>query len=202
VSAVLRNDFHQGSTIVAVVGEKDAGKTMTVEYITRQLSALGFAVTCIKHTHHSCISIDKKGRDTERFAAAGAKTVVSVAQEQLVIIMKVNSSSLDLDDIIGFLKGYPLDFIIVEGFHSKVARRQDVYKIVVAIDSEGAERSLMGTAPPILAITGKIGNQMDGERLHNIPVVRLERSGGLLVRRIIGLAKSKATIPSTSFVDL
>lgn len=187
----MRNDFYEEPIIVAVVGEKDSGKTMTVEYITHQLSIQGFTVTCIKHTHHSSISIDQKGRDTERFAAAGARTVVSVAREQLVIIRKADMSSLNLAAVMGLLKSFPSDFVIVEGFHSAVAKRRDVYKIIVAIDLKGAGRSLMGTAPPILAITGKIGNQMDGETLDNIPILRLEKSGSLLVRRITGVAPIK-----------
>ena len=185
------NNPPRNSVIIAVVGEKNSGKTTIVEYITHQLSNLGFTVTCLKHTHHSFITIDKKGSDTERFAAAGARTVISLAREQLVIIRRSDMSSISFDDITSLLKYYPSDFLIIEGLHSKVANQRGVYKIIVANDLNGAKRSLTGTSPPILAISGKIGSQMSGQMIDGIPVIRLEENGNSLVKRIIQLTPAK-----------
>ena len=47
-----------------------------------------------------------------------------------------------------------LDIVFIEGFHSLIAKRADVPKIITAIDEEGLKQTLEGTVEPILAIAG------------------------------------------------
>ena len=118
--------------VIAVVGSSKSGKTTLIEYLTSRLSNDGLKIGTIKHVHQSHFSVDKKGKDTWRHAQAGAKVVACIAPEETVIIKKKDSSRHTLEKILDLVKDDNLDLIILEGFHSLIAKRRDVIKILAA----------------------------------------------------------------------
>ncbi|MCJ7559854.1 molybdopterin-guanine dinucleotide biosynthesis protein B, partial [Candidatus Bathyarchaeota archaeon] len=64
---------------IAVVGSKKSGKTTTIENLVRELTKKGYKVAAIKHVSEPDFTIDTAGKDTWKFAKAGAKTIISVA---------------------------------------------------------------------------------------------------------------------------
>jgi len=141
--------------IVAVIGRSGSGKTSTIEYMISNLSREGFSVGTIKHVHEPDFTIDTRGKDTWRYGKAGAKVIAIIAPTEVDIIMK-SYSQISLDDIIKKLEEEGLDVIFLEGFHSLIAKRGDVSKIVTAKGEEDLGRIMEGTVPPILAITGMV----------------------------------------------
>lgn len=174
--------------VIAVVGGKKSGKTWTMEYLISRLSALNFKVAAVKHIHEEGITIDTAGKDTWRFAKAGAKVVLSASPDELALIKKAKMYYSNLDNILDYLKGEDLDFIFVEGFHSLAARRMDVYKIITAKDLDDLNRLLVGTEPPILAATGVIGQSVSQTSASDIPIINLMVNGEALVDMVRRLA--------------
>ena len=89
--------------------------------------------------------MDKEGTNTWRYAKAGSKVIVAISPEEIDIIKKTQMALNDLDKIIALLEQEKLDIVFIEGFHSLIAKRQDVPKIITAKDQKGLEQTLEGT---------------------------------------------------------
>ena len=114
--------------VVAAVGVSGSGKTVTLEYLISRLSAEGYQIGSIKHVHHKGFTMDTEGTNTWRYAKAGAKVIVAISPEEVDIIKKTEMALSDLDQIIALLEQEKLDIIFIEGFHSLIAKRSDVYE--------------------------------------------------------------------------
>jgi molybdopterin-guanine dinucleotide biosynthesis protein MobB len=141
--------------------------------LIQQLTNEGYKVGSIKHVHHKGFSMDKEGSNTWRFAKAGSKVTVAVSPEEIVLMKKTDGSPNDLDQIIELLERENLDIIFVEGFHSLIAKRKDIPKIITATDVGNLKRTLAGTEQPILAITGMIAQRKPETGDIKIPIINL-----------------------------
>jgi molybdopterin-guanine dinucleotide biosynthesis protein MobB len=137
--------------------------------------------------------MDKEGTNTWRYAKAGSKVIVAISPEEIDIIEKTQMALNDLDRIIALLEHEKLDVVFIEGFHSLIAKRQDVPKIITAKDEDGLKRTLEGTVDPIIAITGVIAKNSANPACGNIPIIRVPEDGQRLVDLVKNqLAQSKA----------
>jgi molybdopterin-guanine dinucleotide biosynthesis protein MobB len=139
------------TAVVAVVGAKKSGKTTTIELLTKELTRRGYRVAVAKHISEPDFSIDKEGKDTWRYARAGARTVIAVSSGEIDTIEKVETRNLSLDAILSKCRG--LDVVFLEGFTGLVAKDRNVNKIVVAksaLDIVEAVKSF----EPIMVFTG------------------------------------------------
>ena len=85
------------------------------------------------------------------------------------------------------VKDEKLDLLIIEGFHSLAAKRQNIFKIITAKNEEDLRRTLEGTVEPILAVTGVITQQKLVLSEISTPIIDLKDQG----EKIIELVKSK-----------
>jgi molybdopterin-guanine dinucleotide biosynthesis protein MobB len=139
------------TAIIAVLGGKKSGKTTTIETLIEKLTMKGYRIAAVKYVAEPDFTIDTKGKDSWRFAQAGAKTIITVAKNEVTIIEKMNTENLKLDWILQKCKDS--DVVLVEGLRSLVAKDRRVQKIVVARTSkEAAEASK--SLEPILAFAG------------------------------------------------
>ncbi len=167
--------------VIAAVGRSGSGKTVTLEYLIGKLSAEGYQIGSIKHVHHKGFTMDKEGTNTWRYAKAGAKVIVAISPEEVAIIKKTELELNELDQMISLVKNEKLDIVFIEGFHSLVAKRSDVAKIITAKNPEGLEETLEGTVAPILAITGIVSTTTDKDSFRDIPILRVPQEGQKLV---------------------
>jgi molybdopterin-guanine dinucleotide biosynthesis protein MobB len=167
--------------VIAAVGRSGSGKTVTLEYLIGKLSAEGYQIGSIKHVHHKGFTMDKEGTNTWRYAKAGAKVIVAISPEEVAIIKKTELALNELDQMISLVKNEKLDIVFIEGFHSLVAKRSDVVKIITAKNREGLEETLEGTVAPILAITGIVSTTTDKDSFRDIPILRVPQEGQKLV---------------------
>ncbi len=137
--------------VIAVVGSKSSGKTTTIEALTKELTRRGCKITAIKHIPEPNFTIDKEGKDTWRFAKSGAKTIISVASDEIATIEKVDENNILLKNILKKCKGN--DIIFLEGFRKLVSKKRDIQKIVVVKSEEEALEALK-YFKPVLAFTG------------------------------------------------
>lgn len=136
---------------VAVVGTKKSGKTTTIENLIRELSQKGYRVAAIKHIPEPDFTIDTPGKDTWRYAKAGAKTIISVAENEVAVIEKVADLSVSLSTLLRKCRNS--DVVFIEGFKKLVASKKNIPKIVVVKSSEEAAKAI-DTFKPILAFSG------------------------------------------------
>jgi len=123
--------------LIAITGKKKSGKTKLAEELAKILSEK-HCVAYIKHVHHRGEPFDREGSDTQRLTRSGAKAVIGVSPDALFLRMKTEGESLDsaLNALKTFLP--ECGIVLIEGFHSVIARREDILKIYVAQGDEDA----------------------------------------------------------------
>jgi molybdopterin-guanine dinucleotide biosynthesis adapter protein len=175
---------HGTVLVIAAVGVSGSGKTVTLEYLISRLSAEGYQIGSIKHVHHKGFTMDKEGTNTWRYAKAGAKVIVAISPEEIDIIKKTEMALNDLDQIIALLEHEKLDVAFIEGFHSLIAKRQDIPKIITAKDEADLQATLVGTMPPILAVVGIVAQNTSKTCWGNIPFIKLPQEGEKLIQLV------------------
>jgi molybdopterin-guanine dinucleotide biosynthesis adapter protein len=143
--------------ICIVAGRSETGKTTLTEKVIREFVQRGYKVGAVKSDAHG-FDIDVPGKDSWRFAQAGAKSTAIIGPDKYAIIQKTEIKR-ELDDIIPFIK--EVDIILVEGYKASTRPRVEVvrkergtqiispleYLIAIATDVEGLDTSV-----PILDI--------------------------------------------------
>ena len=123
--------------IFGITGKKNSGKTTLMERLVAELSARGYSVSTIKHTHHA-VDVDQAGKDSYRHRAAGAQQVLLVSQSRWALMTETrNEPEPNLDEIIAQLA--PVDLLLVEGYkrdaHAKIeTHRHETGKGLMAKD--------------------------------------------------------------------
>lgn len=136
---------------IAVVGIKKSGKTTTIENLTRELTKRGYNVAVIKHISEPDFTIDTAGKDTWKFAQAGAKTIITTATNETATIEKTPIENLSLNALLKKCTGNQI--ILIEGLKKHVATNKNIPKIIVAKTKQEAKNAIENYKP-ILAFSG------------------------------------------------
>ncbi len=96
--------------MLSVAAWSGSGKTTLLEKIIRELTKRGVKVAVIKHDGHD-FELDKPGKDTWRFAEAGASSVVISSFRQTALIERRGRSLMEAAALIP-----EADLILVEGY--------------------------------------------------------------------------------------
>jgi len=103
--------------VIAFSAYSGTGKTTLVEKLIVSLKERGLRIAVIKHDAHR-FEMDREGKDTWRFAQAGADRVLISSPEKTAEIAKGEQSVYELIDRIK-----DVDLILVEGYkHEKLPR--------------------------------------------------------------------------------
>ncbi|MCJ7430280.1 molybdopterin-guanine dinucleotide biosynthesis protein B [Candidatus Bathyarchaeota archaeon] len=156
------------TSVIAVVGSKRSGKTTTVEALVKELSSRGYRIATVKHISEQNFTMDTKGKDTWRYAQAGARTIIGIAPEEIATIEKV-SRSLSLKEILRRCKGH--DIILLEGFKKLVSKKKSISKIVAVKSAEEALQAVKDFKP-ILAFTGLCSTETLNVKAPYVDVLR------------------------------
>ena len=106
----------------------DTGKTTVAVELVTCFARRGLRVAALKHTRGR-VEMDRPGSDTDRFAAAGARTVVISAPERLVRL-ETPEHERELREILPSLEDH--DVVVVEGY-----KGSDLPKVVVYREAKG-----------------------------------------------------------------
>jgi len=136
--------------VMAVVGTKRSGKTTTIENLTKELTKRGYKVAVIKHISEPDFTIDTPGKDTWRYAQAGAKTTIIAATNETTTIEKTTINP-PLETLLK--KCTNNDIVFIEGMKKIVAQNKKIPKIAVVKSKTEAENATE-TYKPILAFSG------------------------------------------------
>jgi molybdopterin-guanine dinucleotide biosynthesis protein len=109
--------------------------------------------------------------------------VALVGNSEIALVVK-DSSQDRLAYVLDAMRTRGLDVIVVEGFHSHIARRPEVFKIVTAHDREDLREKLRGTVPPIIAVSGIIAEKESQLPDIPAPIINSRTDCQKLVERI------------------
>lgn len=171
------------ATIIAVVGSKKSGKTTTIEALTKELTNRGYKIATVKHIPEPGFTIDAEGKDTWRYAQAGAKTIITASSEEIVTIEKTSLKCLSLNGILRRCED--IDIVFIEGFRKQVSRDKDIYKIVVVKSAEEASEAIKDFEP-ILAFTGPYSTRELGLNVPYVDVLKNPEGIADIVTKVIG----------------
>jgi molybdopterin-guanine dinucleotide biosynthesis protein B len=145
--------------VIAVVGSKKSGKTTTIENLIKELTERGYKVAAIKHIAEPDFTIDTAGKDTWKFAKAGAKTIITMAANEIATIEKGTTENVSLEKLLKKCRGN--DIVLIESFKKHVALKKNIPKIVVTKSKKEATDALE-TFKPILAFSGPYSTEALG----------------------------------------
>ena len=121
--------------VCGIIGWKNSGKTNLIERLIAELTTRGFAVSTIKHAHHSC-DVDHEGKDTYRHRQAGANEVILASRARFALMHEIrDEQEVTLETLLSKLS--PVDLVLVEGFkkghHKKIeAHRKETGQPLLA----------------------------------------------------------------------
>ena len=103
-------------SVFSFIAWSGTGKTTYLEGLIAALKARGQRVAAVKHDAHR-FDIDREGKDSWRFAKAGAD-IVAVADAEKCAVMDYRPRALS--DILSQLRD--VDVVLVEGWHTQAER--------------------------------------------------------------------------------
>ena len=105
-----------------------SGKTTLLTKLIPILRNNALRIALIKHSHHN-FDIDKPGKDSFRFRAAGAETVMLVSRQRRAIITEIDKpKEPNLDEQLTYLDQSELDLILVEGFKAEKFPKIEIHR--------------------------------------------------------------------------
>lgn len=102
-----------GVPIISVVGKSGAGKTTFLEQVVAELKRRGRRVAVIKHDIHG-FEMDQPGKDSWRYAQAGADAVIVSSPEKFALIQRVPRERT-VDELAALL-GRDVEIVLTEGY--------------------------------------------------------------------------------------
>ena len=120
----MKRGANEKTPVITFVGFSGTGKTTVLEKLIPILKGRGFTIGVIKHDVHH-FEIDHPGKDSYRFAHAGADVVAISSAETFAIIEK-RKEELELDEVISRLP--KVDLIITEGYKSSSNPKIEIHR--------------------------------------------------------------------------
>ena len=113
--------------VVTVTGWSNSGKTTFATRVVELLNEAGVRVGVIKHHGHKEGGVDQEGKDSWRYARAGANPVVLAASAQYAIFVNTPQREATRDELIAKIAD-DVDFVIVEGFRAAADGAVELYR--------------------------------------------------------------------------
>ncbi len=154
----------EATPVISVVGHSGSGKTTLLEKLIRELKQRGYRLAVIKHHHHHGLHFDKRGKDTWRFAQAGADHVVLAGPDKIAHLRALTPrQEPTLEQIASSIQD--VDLILTEGY-----KHADAPKIEVS--REQTKPALISNLGDLIAIASE--RPLDLEGIDNITVPQFD----------------------------
>ncbi|MCX9011421.1 MAG: molybdopterin-guanine dinucleotide biosynthesis protein B [Candidatus Methanoperedens sp.] len=134
--------------VICIVGKSKSDKVRLMEGLIRELKTRGLRVGALKHHKHGDFEMDIEGKDTWKYARAGADTVAISSPTRLAVIKNVEGE-MDIDEFCGRYFA-DSDIVLADGF-----ALSDKPRIIVADTCEEIE--LFERGCEVVAVVGKAG---------------------------------------------
>jgi len=112
--------------IFGFAGWSGSGKTTLIEALIPRLTALGLAVSLVKHAHHS-FDVDQPGKDSYRHRLAGCTEVLVSSPVRWAQMHELRGAAeLSLAEALARLS--PCDIVLVEGYKRAPIPKLEVWR--------------------------------------------------------------------------
>jgi molybdopterin-guanine dinucleotide biosynthesis protein MobB len=111
--------------VVAFVAKSGTGKTTLVEKVIAELKKRGYKVGAVKHDAHR-FEIDHPGKDSYKFTAAGADTVLLSSPDKLALIKK-HPESPSIEELLDTYFSDE-DIVLTEGFKRSSLPKIEIHR--------------------------------------------------------------------------
>ena len=112
--------------LVSIIGRKGAGTSEMIEWLIVFFNQMGRRIGVAKRLGRDDIEIDQPGKDTYRYRAGGAETVVLAGRKQMAVFSNRNAEA-PLEDILRHFEGF--DVVILEGYFNEGIPKIEVFRI-------------------------------------------------------------------------
>jgi molybdopterin-guanine dinucleotide biosynthesis protein B len=138
--------------ILGFVAPSGTGKTQLLKALIAKLSADGFNVAIIKHSHHD-FEIDHPGKDSYELRQSGARQMLIASRHRSAMITENRNPAheVQLNTLIQQLDQAALDIILVEGFKFEHFAKIELYREAVSA-TKSQKRPMYLTDPDIIAV--------------------------------------------------
>lgn len=114
--------------IVGICAWSGTGKTTLISQLIPLLRAHGLRLAVIKHAHHK-VELDRPGKDTFRFQAAGAEQVILASNKSRAVLYEQNEhAEVSLQTALALVNQASIDLILVEGFKHESLPKIEVHR--------------------------------------------------------------------------
>ncbi len=138
--------------VICIVGKNKTEKTQLMEALIKELKSRGLRVGALKHHKHGDFDIDIEGKDTWKYAKAGADTLAISSSVKFASIKKVEKE-MGIDEMLDTYFS-DVDIVLADGF-----ALSDKPRIIVAESDEDVGIFEMGCT--VIAVVGKGGMGFD-----------------------------------------
>ncbi|GFO96147.1 molybdopterin-guanine dinucleotide biosynthesis protein B [groundwater metagenome] len=138
--------------VVCIVGKSKTDKSGLMEGLIKELKSRGIRVGALKYHKHGDFEMDVEGKDTWKYAKAGADTVAISSSVKFAVIQKVKEE-MGIDDICNKYFS-DNDIVLADGFTLSEKPR-----IIAADTEEDIEVFRRGFS--VVAVVGKAGSRFD-----------------------------------------
>ena len=112
--------------VFGFAGWSGSGKTTLIEALIPRLTALGLAVSLVKHAHHA-FDVDQPGKDSYRHRVAGCTEVLVSSPVRWALMHELRGTGeLSLAAAVGHLS--PCDIVLVEGYKRAPIPKLEVWR--------------------------------------------------------------------------
>jgi len=132
--------------VICIVGKSKSGKAKLMEALIKELKSRGLRVGALKYHKHGDFDMDIEGKDTWKYAKAGADTVAISSPVKYAVIKKVDTE-MNIDGICEYFKD--CDIVLADGF-----TKSNKPRIIVADSKEDAESFKRGCEVLAVMCTG------------------------------------------------
>lgn len=131
--------------VICIVGKSKEGKARLIEALIKKLKNKGLSVGALKYHKHGDFEIDIEGKDTWKYAKAGANAVAISSSVKFAVIKRVERE-MGIDEICDkyFTEN---DIVLADGF-----TLSDKPRIIVADSGEDTESFKRGCE--VVAVVG------------------------------------------------
>jgi molybdopterin-guanine dinucleotide biosynthesis adapter protein len=133
--------------VVSIVGRhSNSGKTTLLVKLLTEAKRRGWRVAAVKHDSHG-FEMDKPGKDTWRFAQAGAD-VVAISSPYKMAILETVKEERTLDEVLERIQD--VDLIFTEGYKHGNKPRIEVFRSEVHQELYSKPEKLIAIASDVL----------------------------------------------------
>lgn len=113
--------------VITVTGWSNSGKTTFNTRVVELLTEMGVRVGVIKHHGHKTGGVDVEGKDSWKYAHAGANPVILSASDQYAIFVSTPEGELSCEQLVAKIAD-DVDLVLVEGFKAEADGAIEVYR--------------------------------------------------------------------------